>query len=92
MGSLLERFRQYCIGSNRLSHGKEVELNQIGNFVSHNNPFLALDRLLDPHLSSAKYPMAFGVTYLERSTQTFKVLIKDLSDQCLILFPLLRPL
>ena len=54
MGSLLERFRQYCIGTNCLSHSDEVELHQIGDFVSHNNPLLTLDCLLDSHLTLAK--------------------------------------
>lgn len=71
IGSLLERFRQYRIGTNRLSHGDEVELNQVGDFVGHNDTFLTLDRLLDAHLASVSVPGNPCMTHLQRSTQTF---------------------
>ena len=71
IGSLLKSFRQYCIGPYGLSHGDEVELDQVGDFVSHDDAFLALDRLLDSHLPSAKDIGESCMTHLERSTQTF---------------------
>ena len=47
---LLKRLCQHCIGAYRLAHRDEVELNKIGDLVGHDDAFLALDSLLNPHL------------------------------------------
>ena len=46
----MKRLCQHCIGAYRLSHRDEVELNKIGDLVGHDDAFLALDSLLNPHL------------------------------------------
>jgi hypothetical protein len=65
---LLKSVGQSSVWPDRLSHGDEVELNEIGDLVSHDQTFLTLDSLLYTHLhisiiSSIRDPTK---TYLQR--------------------------
>jgi hypothetical protein len=52
--SLLDRLAEQRVLPNGLAHGDEVELEQVGDPVGHDDTFLALDGLLDAELKGSQ--------------------------------------